>query len=251
MSSPRRLIVGNWKMNGVPADLAEIDRFLDRMGAGPWPASVGFCPPFPLISACVARLKGTDALTGGQDCHDKDSGAHTGCVSAAMLAAIGAKIVIVGHSERRTDQGETDALMRAKALAAFRAGLTPIICVGETLAQRQAGAAEAVVRGQILASTPNEGAGELVIAYEPVWAIGTGLTPSLGQIEDMHKAARAALLEAIGPAAVGTSILYGGSVKGDNAKEILAIAGVDGALVGGASLKGDSFAAIVQAQSRG
>lgn len=251
MSSPRRLIVGNWKMNGVPADLAEIDRFLGLMGAGPWPATVGFCPPFLLVSACAARLKGTEVLTGGQDCHDKDSGAHTGCVSASMLAAAGAHMVIVGHSERRTDHGETDGLVRAKASAASRAGLTAIICVGETLAQRESGEAEAIVRAQILASTPTAGVEGLVIAYEPVWAIGTGLTPSVGQIEAMHKAARAALFEAIGSAATGTSILYGGSVKADNAKEILAIPGVDGALVGGASLKADSFAAIVQAQSRG
>ena len=193
-------------------------------------------------------LKGGTVAIGGQDCHVEASGAFTGSIAAPMLADAGASLVIVGHSERRAGFGETDADVSAKAEAALAAGLEPIICVGETLEQRQAGEAVAVVRAQVLASLPAALAGkDFAVAYEPVWAIGTGLTPTLEQIEEVHAAVRAAMVERLGEGGRRAPILYGGSVKPSNAAEILAVAEVGGALVGGASLKADDFLGIIRA----
>ncbi|MEM9168345.1 MAG: triose-phosphate isomerase [Pseudomonadota bacterium] len=234
------LIAGNWKMNGLAASTAEVDTLVAMLdGAAPAGRAVVICPPATLLAALSAHLAGAPVETGGQDCHVSASGAHTGDVSAEMLKDAGGSYVIVGHSERRADHGETDALVRAKAEAARRAGLTPIVCVGETKDQREAGDAETVVRGQLAGSLP-EGAGPLVVAYEPVWAIGTGLTPTTDDIAAMHATIR-------GVVGAGVLILYGGSVKPANASEILAGDNVDGALVGGASLKAADFYAIATA----
>jgi triosephosphate isomerase len=196
----------------------------------------------------MARAAGEGIEIGGQDCRAESHGAFTGDVSAAMLRDAGATLVILGHSERRQGHGETDAVVAAKAEAALSAGLEPIICVGETLEQREAGRAVEVVRGQVMASLPAILAekGAFAVAYEPVWAIGTGLTPSLEQIEAVHRAVRAAMIERLGPAGAARPILYGGSVKPDNAREILAVPEVGGALVGGASLKAADFLGIVR-----
>ena len=231
------LIAGNWKMNGLRAALAEVEavgRGLDETG-GP---EVLICPPATLLAPMREAASAGIAL-GGQDCHAEASGAHTGDVSAEMLADAGASYVIVGHSERRADHAETDALVRAKAEAARRAGLTPIVCVGETKQEREGGRAETVVRGQMKGSLPG-GRSPLVVAYEPVWAIGTGLTPTEEDIGAMH----AALRDATGP---GVRLLYGGSVKPANVAAILALPDVNGALVGGASLKASDFLGIVRA----
>ncbi len=228
----RKLIAGNWKMHGSAAALAEIDAIGAQRPEG---VDVAICPPFTLIALACGR--GVDI--GGQDCHAAASGAHTGCVSAAMLAGAGARLCIVGHSERRADNGETSADVCAKADAAMAAGLTAIVCVGETRAEREAGTAEATVLAMLARSMPSVRV-NLVIAYEPVWAIGTGLVPSLADIAAMHAAIRAVT----GP---DIRILYGGSVNPSNAAEILALANVDGALVGGASLTAASFLPIVQA----
>ena len=201
-----------------------------------------------LLARVSEQVAASGIVTGGQDCHPAQSGAHTGDISATMLADAGAQFVIVGHSERRTDHGETDELVRAKALAAFAAGLTPIICVGETESHRRSGQAEAVVHRQIAASVPDEAQGiDVVIAYEPVWAIGTGLTPSIEDIRDMHGNIRAQLVERFGDAGQGIRILYGGSMKPNNARDILMVENVDGGLVGGASLLANDFYAIISA----
>ena len=240
---PRKLVAGNWKMNGLAASAEMLEAF---RRAHPAPAcDVLVCPPATLI----AGLAGRGTALGGQDCHPEASGAHTGDISAEMLRDAGAEAVILGHSERRTDHGETDALVAAKAAAAARARLTAIVCVGETESQRDAGRALEVVGGQLAGSLPPEAdpAG-LVIAYEPVWAIGTGRTPSLAEIGEMHDFLRARLIERFG-AEPGAAIrlLYGGSVKPGNAKEIFAVGNVDGGLIGGASLKAEDFGAIVAA----
>ncbi|WP_108661654.1 triose-phosphate isomerase [Acuticoccus kandeliae] len=241
------LIAGNWKMNGDPSSLEEFGRMIAR---APEAAAKGVdlvvCPPAVLIAKCADRATVSMIAVGGQDCHPDPSGAHTGDISAEMLAACGARYVIVGHSERRTDHGETDALVAKKAEAAQRGGLVAIVCVGETEAERDAGDALAVVKRQIEGSLPAtlDPAG-LVLAYEPVWAIGTGKTPSIDDIAEMHAHIRA-LLESRFPA-VPVLILYGGSVKPGNAAEILAVDNVDGALVGGASLKADDFLGIALA----
>lgn len=210
---------------------------------------VVICPPATLIVPMVAAVKGSVVRIGGQDCHGEASGAHTGDISAAMLADAGATYVIVGHSERRTDHRETSDLVRAKAKAAAIAGLTAIICVGESEAQRDAGDALSVVIEQIQASIPSDAdAGLVCIAYEPVWAIGTGRTPSLGDVETMHKAIRTTLVDRFGSqAGAKVAILYGGSVNPKNCGELMGVEHVDGALVGGASLKAESFLAIVDA----
>jgi triosephosphate isomerase len=242
----RKLAAGNWKMNGLGASLAELDALI---AAQPAPAAeVLLCPPATLIAAMAERAAGGPVQVGGQDCHAVASGAHTGDVSAEMLRDAGATAVIVGHSERRADHAETDEAVRAKALAARRAGLTAIICVGETEAERDAGRAEAVVTGQLEGSVP-EGAtaADTVIAYEPVWAIGTGRTPTIDDIQTMHAAIRAALAARFGDEAAAMRVLYGGSVKPGNAAEIFALPDVDGGLVGGASLKAADFAEIVAA----
>ena len=234
------LIAGNWKMNGLAAASAEIDALIRKLGgSAPDDRDVLICPPATLVAAFAAKYADEAIQIGAQDCHPKASGAHTGDVSAEMLADAGAAYVIVGHSERRADHGETDALVKAKAEAAFRAGLTPIICVGETKDEREAGKALDVVGAQLDGSLPETGE-TYVVAYEPVWAIGTGLTPTNHDIGEMHDFIRSRT-----PA--GTRLLYGGSVKPGNAKEILAITNVDGALVGGASLKADDFHPIIAA----
>jgi triosephosphate isomerase len=246
MTAPTPLIAGNWKMNGTLASLEEARAV--AAGIVGSPARVAICPPTPLIHAMSEALVGTAVLVGAQDCHCEASGAFTGDVSAEMLAEAGAKLVILGHSERRAGYAETDAQIAAKVLGALRAGLEPIVCVGETLDQRKAGQALAIVTGQVRGSLPAELAGKpFSVAYEPVWAIGTGLTPTVAEIEEMHAAIRATLREIFGPAGDAPPILYGGSVKPANAAEILHAAEVGGALVGGASLKAVDFLGIVNA----
>jgi triosephosphate isomerase len=246
----RKLAAGNWKMNGLAAQLDEVAALA---AAHPAPAcDVLICPPATLIAQLAWRIGHLKApiLAGGQDCHPKASGAHTGDISAPMLRDAGATHVIVGHSERRTDHAETDALVRAKAEAALAAGLTAIVCIGETEAQRDAGLTLDVVRSQLAASVPDGATPDsVVVAYEPVWAIGTGRTPTLTEIAEVHADMRARLTDRFGAAGAGIRLLYGGSVKPSNAAEIFALPHVDGALVGGASLKAADFGAIVAALS--
>ncbi|PTE12935.1 triose-phosphate isomerase [Pseudogemmobacter blasticus] len=244
----RKLAAGNWKMNGVAASLAEVKALL---AAHPAPAcDMLLCPPATLVAQMAAAAKGSALQVGGQDCHPKASGAHTGDISAQMLADAGAGSVILGHSERRADHGESDALVRAKAQAAWAAGLVAVICVGETETQRDAGQTLAVVGAQLAGSVPDGAtAANTVIAYEPVWAIGTGRTPTLAEIAEVHGFLRAELSGRFPTEAAGVRLLYGGSVKPSNAAEIFAVADVDGALVGGASLKAADFGAIVAALS--
>ncbi|MFN3668562.1 MAG: triose-phosphate isomerase [Brevundimonas sp.] len=245
MQTPK-LIAGNWKMNGLGASLGEVETLRAALAETPAACRVALCPPATLVER-MARVAGEGIEIGGQDCRAETHGAFTGDVSAAMLRDAGATLVILGHSERRQGYGETDALVAAKAEAALDAGLEPIVCVGETLEQRQAGRAVKVVRGQVLASLPAALAGRpFAVAYEPVWAIGTGLTPTLEQIEEVHRAVRAAMIERLGLGVAAVPILYGGSVKPDNAADILAIPEVGGALVGGASLKAADFLGIVR-----
>jgi triosephosphate isomerase len=241
----RPLIAGNWKMNGLQADGLALARGIAALNHGG--RDVLVCPPFTLVASVCAAVAGSAVLVGGQDCHAKTSGAHTGDVSAQMLHDVGARWVIVGHSERRTDHGETDAMVLAKAEAAQAAALGAIICIGETLAEREAGRTLQVLSTQLAGSVPaGAGAGRTVIAYEPVWAIGTGKTPTVAEVAAAHAHIRQ-VLGSITPEADMIRILYGGSVKGSNAAELLAVANVDGALVGGASLKADEFGAIIAA----
>lgn len=244
----RKLAAGNWKMNGSKAALAEVRALLASL---PEPGcDVLLCPPATLIAAMADLAQGSALRVGAQDCHPKVSGAHTGDLSAAMLADAGATHVILGHSERRADHGETDALVQAKADAAQAAGLVAIVCLGETEAQRDGGETLAVIGAQLDGSVPARStAANLVIAYEPVWAIGTGRTPTLAQIAEVHGFLRTRLAARIGAAAADVPLLYGGSVKPGNAAEIFAVPDVDGALVGGASLKAADFAPIVAALS--
>lgn len=240
----RKLVAGNWKMNGSLGALAELDA-IAAAAKEQGSVDVAVCPPFTLIAPAAARQP--DLAIGAQDCHGEPKGAHTGCVSAAMLVEAGAQLVIVGHSERRADQHETDAEVQGKAIAAIAAGLTAIVCVGETEAERDAGRAVAVVEGQLDGSIPRgDAAATLVVAYEPVWAIGTGRTPSTADVAEMHAAIRARLTLLLGAAGAGVRILYGGSVKPDNARELLSVADVDGALVGGASLTAAQFVPIIE-----
>lgn len=244
----RKLAAGNWKMNGTRAALAEV-RALIAAVAAPG-CEMLLCPPATLISAMAEIAQGAALKVGAQDCHAKAAGAHTGDLSAPMLADAGASHVILGHSERRADHGETDTQVKAKAEAAMAAGLVAIICVGETEAQRDEGNTLAVIGRQLDASVPHGAtAAHLVIAYEPVWAIGTGRTPTLDQIAEVHGFIRTRLAATINAEAAGTRLLYGGSVKPSNAAEIFALPNVDGALVGGASLKAADFAPIVAALS--
>lgn len=242
----RKLAAGNWKMNGTAASLDEVAHLLS---AHPAPAcDMLLCPPATLLSRMADLARGTALAVGGQDCHAKTSGAHTGDISAAMLRDAGASHVILGHSERRTDHGETDAQVLAKAEAAITAGLIAVICIGETEAERDAGRTLDVIGTQLHGSVPAAAsAAQLVIAYEPVWAIGTGRTPTIAEIAEVHAFLRARLTARIGEAAAATRLLYGGSVKPSNAAEIFAVPHVDGALVGGASLKAADFGAIVAA----
>jgi len=247
MKQSVKFIVGNWKMHGVSAAVSEALTLREAVGASPM-CRIALCPPATLTDRMRAALAGGRVELGGQDCHEKASGAFTGSVSAEMLADAGATLVILGHSERREAFGETDALVAAKAEAAIAAGLEPIICVGETLEQREAGQAVSVVSAQVEGSLP-DGLSErpFAVAYEPVWAIGTGLTPTLEQIAEVHAAVRAAIVKRLGEAARRAPILYGGSVKSDNAAEILTTPEVGGALVGGASLLAEDFLKIIRA----
>jgi triosephosphate isomerase (TIM) len=245
----RPLIAGNWKMNGLKASLGEFEAMLAGSAAASAKADLLVCPPATLISTFAGPARGATALSiGAQDCHPKASGAHTGDISAEMLADAGARAVIVGHSERRTDHGESDALVREKAEAAWRAGLVAIVCIGETQHQRNAGQALGICRAQLGLSLPEKAtADNLVVAYEPVWAIGTGRTPTTDDVAEVHAAIRAVLVTRFGDEGARMRILYGGSVKPSNAKELMAVANVNGALVGGASLKAADFLAIAAA----
>jgi len=246
MTAPQPLIAGNWKMNGLAADLAEAKSVAAGLGATP--ARVAICPSATLIAQMAWALKDTAVAVGGQDCRAEASGAFTGDVAAEQLADAGARLVILGHSERRAGHGETDALVAAKVQGALRAGLEPIVCVGETIDQRKAGDALQVVTGQVRGSLPAELAGKAFsVAYEPVWAIGTGLTPTTPEVEEVHRAIRATLVEMFGEAGRAVPILYGGSVKPSNAAEILHADEVGGALVGGASLRAADFLGIIRA----
>ena len=246
--STQRLIAGNWKMNGLAADLAEAKALAEALSGEAAATRVALCPPATLIAQMNWQLKDANVEIGGQDCSPKASGAFTGDVSAAMLKDAGASLVILGHSERRAGHGESDADVAAKVEAALAAGLEPIVCVGETLAEREAGRAVEVVSGQVMASLPESLSGQaFAVAYEPVWAIGTGLTPTLEQIEEVHAAVRAAMVERLDEGGRTAPILYGGSVKPANAAEILAVPEVGGALVGGASLKAADFLGIIRA----
>jgi triosephosphate isomerase (TIM) len=239
----RKLIAGNWKMNGNRDALAELDGIAKAASANPG-VDVAICPPATLIG--LAKTRQPNLLIGGQDCHWSANGAHTGCLSVSMLVEAGAEMVIVGHSERRTDNHETSAEVCQKAQAAIAGGLIAIVCVGETEAERDAGQAVSVVTGQISASVPKGVTGSnLVVAYEPVWAIGTGRTPSLDDVAEMHAAIRAQLTADLGEEGAKLRILYGGSVKPSNATELLHVQDVDGALVGGASLTAADFGGII------
>jgi len=242
MMARRPLVAGNWKMNGLKRSAGDLQKII--AGAQDLPkVELIVCPPATLVARFAEAARGSPVSIGGQDCHTMASGAYTGDISAEMLKDAGADAVIVGHSERRRYYGETDAAVRAKALAAKRAGLLAIVCVGETRAEREAGATLAVVGAQLNGSLPDDPA-HVVVAYEPVWAIGTGLTPTAGDVGDVHRSIRQRLGSRYGQAGQGIRILYGGSVNAANAKELLGVENVDGALVGGASLKPDEFLAI-------
>jgi triosephosphate isomerase (TIM) len=246
----RPLIAGNWKMNGGKAELSQAIKVSEALAAmePALAADVLICPPASLIMVMAEILKGSRLRIGGQDCHTAISGAHTGDVSAEMLADAGAEFVIVGHSERRADHGELCSAVRAKAHAAWRAGLKAIVCAGEAEGQRAAGLTLDVIKRQLTNSLP-DGATALntVVAYEPVWAIGTGLTPTLDQVAEVHGEIRKLLSQRFGAEGDQMRVLYGGSVKPSNAKDLLGVAGVNGALVGGASLKADDFMSIINA----
>jgi triosephosphate isomerase len=248
MAKPRPLVAGNWKMNGLKASAAEFGQIIQGAGEVADKVDLMICPPAPLVLAFAAAAPDSPVKIGAQDCHAEASGAFTGDVSAEMFADAGAVAVIVGHSERRTYHKETDADVRAKALAAWRAGLTAIVCVGETHAEREAHKTLDVVALQLDGSLPDGAtAAKLVIAYEPVWAIGTGLTPTPADVADVHGFIRRRITERFGAEGEGIRILYGGSVKPANAKELMSVADVDGALVGGASLKAEDFLGIAAA----
>jgi len=241
----RPLIAGNWKMNGLKASVAEFDAMLAGAGAFAGKADLLVCPPATLIAAFADKAKGNGVAVGAQDCHPNASGANTGDLSAEMLKDAGATAIIVGHSERRADHGESDALVRRKAEAAWRAGLTAIVCIGETRGQRDAGHTLDICGGQLKGSLPDGAtAANLVVAYEPVWAIGSGLTPTTADVEEVHRFIRKALTDRFKAEGDRMRVLYGGSVKPSNAKELMAVANVNGALVGGASLKAADFLAI-------
>lgn len=251
MPTRPRLIAGNWKMNGTADALAEIAAMAAAVRDLPPHVTVAVCPPATLIDRARVIAGAGPLVIGAQDVHAEASGAFTGGVSAAMLHDAGATLVIVGHSERRAGCFEADADVRAKAEAVLAAGMTAVVCVGETEAERDAGDTLAVIAGQLDGSLPvaslSSGAANLAVAYEPIWAIGTGRTPTLAQVAEVHAAIRARLVAGYGAAGAGIAILYGGSVKPSNAAELLAVANVDGALVGGASLTAADFLAIARA----
>jgi len=241
----RKVVAGNWKMNGLVSGIAEAQALGSRSDAG---CDTLICPPATLLAPLTVALSGSGIMTGGQDCHAKSSGAHTGDISAQMIADAGGSAVIVGHSERRADHSESDALVRAKALAAWESGLIAIICIGETEAQRDGGQHLTVAGTQLAASVPDGAtAANTIIAYEPVWAIGTGRTASPADIAEVHDSIRGHLVTRFGVEGEGMRVLYGGSVKPANAVEIFATSNVDGALVGGASLKAADFGPIIDA----
>jgi len=241
----RPLIAGNWKMNGLKSSLVEFEAMREGAVAVTAKVDLLICPPATLIRSFADTAKGSKLAVGAQDCHPKGSGAHTGDLSAEMLADAGASAIIVGHSERRADHGETDALVRQKAEAAWRAGLTAIVCIGETQAQRDAGQTLDICGGQLAGSLPDSAtSANLVVAYEPVWAIGTGLTPTAKDVEQVHAFIRSVLTDRFEAEGGKIRILCGGSVKPSNAAELMAVANVNGALVGGASLKAADFLAI-------
>ncbi|HTT78709.1 MAG TPA: triose-phosphate isomerase [Stellaceae bacterium] len=241
MPERKRLVAGNWKMNGLLSDGVALARAVAARATGTPRCELLVCPPTTLLAVVGAAIAGSGVMLGGQDCHAEPKGAFTGDISAEMLKDAGCSHVVLGHSERRHGHGESDAAVRGKVAAAWRAGLVAILCVGETRAEREAGRALDIVARQLAGSLPDGAdAGRLVVAYEPVWAIGTGLTPTMADIADMH----AAIRSRIPP---GTRILYGGSVNPGNAGDILAHPEVDGALVGGASLKADDFCAVAEA----
>jgi triosephosphate isomerase (TIM) len=241
----RPLIAGNWKMNGLQGASAELRKIIEGARDLTAATDILVCPPATLIANFAALARGSGIAIGAQDCHAQAGGAFTGDISAEMLKDAGASAVIVGHSERRSAHHETDAEVRAKALAARRAGLLAVVCVGETRAEREAGHTIALVRGQLAGSLPDGARAEsIALAYEPVWAIGTGLTPSVADVAQVHGCIRRELSTRYGSAGEGIRILYGGSVKPGNAAELMAVENVDGALVGGASLKAEEFLAI-------
>lgn len=249
----RPLIAGNWKMNGLRADALTLAKAVaDGAKQAAWAdREVLVCPPATLVLAAAEAVRGSGVLVGGQNCHAKASGAHTGEIAAEMLRDCGASHVIVGHSERRADCGETDAIVRAKAEAVWRAGMVAIVCIGETLAEREAGKTLSVLEAQLKGSVPADAtAARLVVAYEPVWAIGTGKTPTTAEVAAAHAHIRK-VLGALTAEAAAVRLLYGGSVKGSNAAELLAAGDVDGALVGGASLNASEFLAIAKAVQSG
>jgi len=248
----RPLAVGNWKMHGLKAALVEAKRVCDSLRTASFAVGVEamICPPATLIDALAREARDTRLLVGGQDCHAKAWGAHTGDIAAEMLKDAGASAVIVGHSERRSGHGERDGDVKAKAAAAHRAGLLAIVCIGETEGERRAGRALEVVGRQLAGSLPDSiDAGDTAVAYEPVWAIGTGMTATAEAIAEVHGFLRQALLDAFGRAGESVRILYGGSVKPDNVSGLMAVANVNGALIGGASLKSEDFLAIIAAMA--
>ena len=248
MTAIRPLVAGNWKMNGLGSALPELVALRERLESSPIPeVDVMVCPPATLLTRAAGLLEGSSIALGAQDCHPLPSGAHTGDISAEMLADAGATAVIVGHSERRIDHHETDSLVHAKALAAYRAALTAIICIGETEQQHRDGRTLEVLQGQLQGSVPEEArAANTVIAYEPVWAIGSGLTPTAAEVAEVHGVIRSVVGQMLGDGESGVMrILYGGSVKPANAAELLFVPNVNGALVGGASLKASNFYGIL------
>jgi triosephosphate isomerase (TIM) len=248
MAERRPLVVGNWKMNGLRKSSSELLRVLEDSVKLPRQIELVVCPPATLVANFAGLARGARVRIGAQDCHPEPSGAYTGDISAEMLADAGAVMVIIGHSERRSYHKETDAQVRVKTLAAWRAGMTAIVCIGETRAERESRQTLDVVARQLAASLPESGRGEsLVIAYEPVWAIGTGLTPTAGDVAEVHNMIRARLVDRYRGVGEDMRILYGGSVKPSNAKELMSVENVDGALVGGASLKSDEFLGIAAA----
>ncbi len=253
MNQPQPLVAGNWKMNGLRDSVKEAQSLAGRLaGADGINADVMICPPALLVAQFSAELASSQILIGGQDCHSESSGAHTGDIAAEMLADAGASAVIVGHSERRADHGETSEEVCAKAAAAHRAGLTAIICVGETESERKGGQTLDLITKQLSRSIPESATAQnSVIAYEPVWAIGTGLTPTLDDVGEVHAHIRSHLVSALGQGdASAMRILYGGSVKPGNAAELMAVEDVNGALVGGASLKAEDFWGIISVYAK-
>lgn len=250
--TPKPFVAGNWKMNGLKTSLRELKRLIAALAAGRKPrCEIWLCPPATLLAAFAALAKGSPVRVGAQDCHVAPFGAHTGDLSAEMLRDSGARAVILGHSERRQDHQETDTIVCAKVEAAFRAGLLAIVCVGETQAERNRGETIAVVRRQLEGSLPDHArASNTVVAYEPVWAIGTGRTPKVEEIVEAHQEIRNLLRKRFAADATAMRILYGGSVKPENASAILALPNVDGALVGGASLKARDILSIISVYAR-